>query len=140
MPARHFSSVLLPLPLRPTIPKNSPGCDGEGDVLERVQLLVARAAQRVKRALLERVAALLGDLEALVDALGGQRGASLRGCCSAGTVLEGIARACRDPARWPSGALGAGIGDGARATDSSRRAERPRERAEERPAERGDAR
>src|ERR1700693_3359645 len=25
MPARHFSSVLLPLPLRPTIPKNSPG-------------------------------------------------------------------------------------------------------------------
>ncbi len=24
MPARHFSSVLLPLPLRPAIPKNSP--------------------------------------------------------------------------------------------------------------------
>ncbi len=24
MPAMHFSSVLLPLPLRPTIPKNSP--------------------------------------------------------------------------------------------------------------------
>ena len=24
MPARHFSSVLLPLPLRPTMPKNSP--------------------------------------------------------------------------------------------------------------------
>src|SRR5215218_4843838 len=24
MPARHFSSVLLPEPLRPTIPKNSP--------------------------------------------------------------------------------------------------------------------
>src|SRR5262245_38789161 len=24
MPARHLSSVLLPLPLRPTIPKNSP--------------------------------------------------------------------------------------------------------------------
>src|SRR5919199_2985237 len=26
MPPRHFSSVLLPEPLRPTIPKNSPGC------------------------------------------------------------------------------------------------------------------
>src|ERR1039458_5772345 len=25
MPAMHFSSVLLPLPLRPTMPKNSPG-------------------------------------------------------------------------------------------------------------------
>src|SRR5919202_2626271 len=26
IPPRHFSSVLLPEPLRPTIPKNSPGC------------------------------------------------------------------------------------------------------------------
>jgi len=25
MPARHFSKVLLPLPFRPAIPKNSPG-------------------------------------------------------------------------------------------------------------------
>ena len=62
MPARHFSSVDLPEPLRPTIPKNSPGLDRERDVAQRAQLVVPGAAKRVQRTLLERVNLLARDL------------------------------------------------------------------------------
>ncbi len=61
-----------------------PGLDREGDVLQRLQLFVAGASQRVKSPLLERVAAFLGDLEALLDSLGDQRGAMLGGCLLSG--------------------------------------------------------
>ena len=58
--------------------KELPGRDREGDVLQRVQLLVPRAAQRVQGALLQRMAALLGDPEALVDAPRRERRTRLR--------------------------------------------------------------
>ena len=73
MPARHFSSVLLPLPLRPAIPKNSPWRTSKEMSLQRLEGLVAGAPQRVQRALLERVRALLGHAEGLADRLGDDR-------------------------------------------------------------------
>ena len=39
MPATHLSSVLLPLPLRPTMPKNSPRLAEKLDVAERLELV-----------------------------------------------------------------------------------------------------
>ena len=68
----------------PDYAEELPRLDREGDVLQRVQLLVTRAAQRVKRPLLERMAAFLRDLEALVNSLGGERRASLEGCLLSG--------------------------------------------------------
>ena len=69
--------MLLPEPLRPTMPKNSPACDLEGDVLERVELVDAAAAERVQRALLERVGVLVGKAERLADAVDDDGGAAL---------------------------------------------------------------
>ena len=40
-----LSSVLLPLPFGPMIPKNSPCCDREAHVVERLLHLVGRAAK-----------------------------------------------------------------------------------------------
>ncbi|MEA2313483.1 MAG: hypothetical protein QOI03_175, partial [Solirubrobacteraceae bacterium] len=53
--------------------------DGERDVLKRVQLFVSRSPQGMQRALLERMAALLGDLEPLVDPLRSKRREPKRG-------------------------------------------------------------
>ena len=58
--------MLLPDPLRPTMPKNSPCADLERDVVERVQLVVGARAKRVQRPLLERVVLLVRDAEGLV--------------------------------------------------------------------------
>ena len=69
MPARHLSSVLLPEPLRPTMPKNSPWRDVERDVLERLQPVRRRAAEGMQGALLERVDLLVGKAELLRHAL-----------------------------------------------------------------------
>ena len=84
----HFSSVLLPLPLRPTIPKNSPGGDLERDVLDGVQLVVVGAAERVQRALLERRVLLVGQAEGLADALDRDGGGAAR---AVGAGIEGEA-------------------------------------------------
>ena len=67
MLARIFSSVLLPEPLRPTMPKNSPLSDLERDVVERVQLAEVLAPERMDRPLLERLDLLVGDVEGLAD-------------------------------------------------------------------------
>ena len=67
MPARHLSSVLLPLPLRPTMPKNSPSATSKVDVVERVELVVAPALERVQGTLLERVVLPVGKAKALAD-------------------------------------------------------------------------
>ena len=64
----HFSSVLLPLPLRPTMPKNSPWRTSNETSLQRSEDAVAAAAHRVQRPLLERVHLLLGNAERLRDA------------------------------------------------------------------------
>ena len=55
----------MPEPLRPTIPKNSPCADLERDVAQRVQRVRARPPQRMQRPLLERVHALVRQLERL---------------------------------------------------------------------------
>ena len=65
MPARHFSSVLLPLPLRPAIPKNSPSLNRERDVVERAERLEPGAPARMQRTLFERVTAIFGHAERL---------------------------------------------------------------------------
>ena len=69
MPARHFSSVDLPEPLRPTMPKNSPGATAKETSRSACSASMPRAAQRVQRALLERVDALVGEPEGLRDAV-----------------------------------------------------------------------
>ena len=68
-PARHFSSVLLPEPLRPTMPKNSPCAMSTLTSLSRVQLVVGARAERVQRALLERRVVLVRQPERLGDVL-----------------------------------------------------------------------
>ena len=65
---RIFSSVLLPEPLRPTMPKNSPLADLERDAAQRVQLAPLVAREGMEHALLERVDAVLRDPEGLLDA------------------------------------------------------------------------
>ncbi len=69
MPARHLSSVLLPEPLRPTIPKNSPCSTAKVTSRSASKRVDAVAAERMQRALLERVASLVGDVEALRHAV-----------------------------------------------------------------------
>jgi len=66
MLASSFSSVVLPEPLRPAMPKNS-GRDGERDVLERAQLLVVDGAKWVQDALLEGLHAVGRHAVGLVD-------------------------------------------------------------------------
>ena len=66
--------MLLPLPLRPTIPKNSPSRDRQRHVVERVQLVDVARAERVQRALLERRVALVRQPERLRDAVDRDRG------------------------------------------------------------------
>ena len=59
----------------------------EGDVVERLEGLVAGAAQRVERALLERVRALLRHTEGLADRA--RRRSAARRCWSVGASEEG---------------------------------------------------
>ena len=65
----HFSSVLLPEPLRPTIPKNSPRLDGERNVPERVEPIPTRPPKGMQSTLLQRVAAFAGEPERLGEVL-----------------------------------------------------------------------
>ena len=62
------SSVLLPDPLRPTIPKNSPRRTSNDTPRNARNSRYSRAAQRVGDALLERVDALRRDPEGLLHA------------------------------------------------------------------------
>ena len=68
MPARILSSVLLPLPFGPMIPKNSPSLDVEADVVERLLHLVVVRSKRVEEVLLERRPLLVRQPERLRDA------------------------------------------------------------------------
>ena len=70
MLARIFSSVLLPEPFGPTIAEELALVDVERDVAQRAVLAVLDARQRMRAALLERVDAVLGDAERLVEAAG----------------------------------------------------------------------
>ena len=90
MPARHLSNVLLPLPLRPDDPEELARSHREVDVLQGAELFVARASQRMQRTLLQRVAALLGDLEATCRRPARQSAGALFGVWSVGTESQGI--------------------------------------------------
>ena len=68
--ARTFSSVLLPEPFWPTIPKNSPWWTSNETSSQRLQLAVLDPRERVRGALLERVDAVLGDRNDLSHARG----------------------------------------------------------------------
>ena len=64
MPAISLSSVLLPEPLRPTMPKNSPCSTANETSRTRVEAVERAAAERVQRTLLERVHLLVRAEEA----------------------------------------------------------------------------
>ena len=74
MLASSFSSVLLPEPLRPTMPKNSPWPDLEGDAAQRPQVAVVAAGEGVDDPLFERVDPVGRDAERLVQAFDLDRG------------------------------------------------------------------
>ena len=65
----------LAAPVAPGDPEELARAHVEGDVAQRFERLMAGAAQRVQRALLERVRALLGHAERLADRLGRRSGA-----------------------------------------------------------------
>ena len=82
--------MLLPLPLRPTIPKNSPGAIStltSSTACSDVEAYAA--AERMQRPLLERVVLLVGQPEALAHVLDGDRRSALPeiGVAVAGTLL-----------------------------------------------------
>ena len=66
MLAMIFSRVLLPEPLRPTIPKNSPWWTSKLDAAQRPQLRPPRLTG-MREPLLERVDPLVRDVKLLVD-------------------------------------------------------------------------
>ena len=75
MPARTLSSVLLPLPFGPTIPKNSPVLDAEGDVLECPLGAHTSSCERVEEVLLQRRPLLVREQEHLAETVDLDRGA-----------------------------------------------------------------
>ena len=62
-----FSSVLLPEPLRPDDPEELALVDVERDIAQGAELAVLDAPERMGRALLERVDAVRGDPEGLLE-------------------------------------------------------------------------
>ncbi len=82
MPARHFSSVLFPDPLRPTTAKNSPGATENETWSTAVSSCCGIVRERMERALLERHHALPRDPEALAHVVDDDRGRRGRRSCS----------------------------------------------------------
>ncbi len=68
-PGEALQQRALARAVAPDDPEELSRAHVEGDVLERPEGLVARAAHGVQRALLERVGALLGHAEGLADRL-----------------------------------------------------------------------
>ena len=69
MLARIFSRLLLPEPLRPTIPKNSPLRTSNETPLSACSSRCSIARQGMGHPLLERVDPLVGDPEHLVNSV-----------------------------------------------------------------------
>ena len=67
MLASSLSKVLLPEPLRPTMPKNSPWSDVEGDAVEGPQDADIAGREGAHHALLQRVHPVGGDGEGLLQ-------------------------------------------------------------------------
>ena len=66
--------MLLPLPLRPTIPKNSPCDDLDAHVVDGVERVELAFAKRMQRPLLERVSLVTRQTEGLVEPRDPDRG------------------------------------------------------------------